>query len=152
MIVDFEEFEDIDQQLALGEAADFFGSILFHPRTFDVLMLNIIREPDHEYEGMCVDIDRREFNIYLRCGKKDDDPIRTLAHEMVHVEQHVRNRLTTRAFLAKNGELQIAAFWDGEMWKPKKRQHPYYDAPWEIDAYGREEGLYQRWLEFIGDK
>lgn len=147
MIVDFDGFTS-EQQIELMEAADFFASILYHPRTKDVLYLEIERDPELNYEGLCVDIDRRHFQIVLRNLEDDDDIIRTLAHEMVHVQQHIKNRLTMRAKLAKNGAIDIAAYWDGVRWKPKKTEHPYYDAPWELEAYGKEVGLYQRWLKY----
>jgi hypothetical protein len=34
----------------------------------------------------------------------------------------------------------------GEIWKPKGKEHHYYDAPWEIEAYGREVGLMHHWI------
>ena len=65
----------------------------------------------------------------------------------MHVKQFARNELgqiweitTPRGVLCK-------ARWKGKSWIPSRLEDGYYDAPWEIEAHGREVGLYQRWLE-----
>jgi hypothetical protein len=58
--------------------------------------------------------------------------MQTLAHEMVHAKQYIRGEL--------NGYNQS---WKGR----KPRNYKYENAPWEKEAYGREEELYQKcWL------
>jgi hypothetical protein len=34
----------------------------------------------------------------------------------------------------------------GKVWKPNGKEDHYFDSPWEIEAFGREVGLYQKWL------
>ena len=69
-----------------------------------------------------------------------------LAHEMVHVKQHAKNELQTGHAVAARGGLKIYSKWMGEIWKPKAKEDAYFDAPWEIEAYGREVGLYAKWI------
>lgn len=55
--------------------------------------------------------------------------MRTIAHEMVHCKQYFRHEL--------NG-------WSGS-WKGKKpRNYKYDNAPWEREAYKREDELYEK--------
>lgn len=78
----------------------------------------------------------REFTVTLARGLKLRDLLTTLAHELVHVKQYARGELYQSMRTAKmrwNGQ------WVGDM--------DYYDEPWEIEAHGREEGLFVRWCE-----
>jgi hypothetical protein len=80
----------------------------------------------------------REFTIRIREGMSLNRKLRTICHEMVHVKQYAK------------GEMK-------QMWKPArttKFQGEYYsddidywDTPWEIEAFGREDGLYTRWVD-----
>jgi len=71
--------------------------------------------------------------------------IKVLGHEMVHVKQHAKNELATGHAVAARGGLKIYSKWMGQIWKPKGKEDAYFDAPWEIEAYGREVGLYHKW-------
>jgi hypothetical protein len=39
----------------------------------------------------------------------------------------------------------------GEVWKAKRKEDDYFDSPWEIEAYGREVGLYAKWVQYKGN-
>ena len=52
---------------------------------------------------------------------------------MVHVKQYARK------------ELKQDYDWLGKTYSPKKVS--YWDQPWEIEAHGRETGLFVRWAE-----
>ena len=43
------------------------------------------------------------------------------------------------------GAIVIARMWKGAPWVPGKDERVSLDSPWEIEAYGREVGLYHRW-------
>ena len=64
----------------------------------------------------------------------------TIAHEMVHVKQYARNELR------EHGDSQFT--WLNESVDGTKIN--YFDLPWEIEAHGREEGLFRRWAEQEG--
>lgn len=55
-----------------------------------------------------------------------------LAHECVHIKQYAKQELK------ETGNWNISIF-RGETYDLKKVK--YFDAPWEIEAYGREDGL-----------
>ena len=85
--------------------------------------------------GYCLETDNnRTFEIELDRTLTLRKLMETLAHEMVHVKQYARRELnpTTEA-------------WMGKTYNPKKIS--YWDLPWEIEAHGREIGLFVRWCE-----
>jgi hypothetical protein len=67
--------------------------------------------------------------------------LETVAHEMVHVKQFAR------------GELYESARTNKHRWKGKwqRSQKEYWDLPWEIEAHGRECGLFCRWAHHTGN-
>ncbi len=137
----------------LSEAAEFYANILLDPRMARCVELDIEIEKSLEVEGMMISEDDKKnprfFTIQLRNNKNDDDIFKTLAHEMVHLKQYAKNQLYKKFVPAKNkkGET-LQTSWEGNIWKPKRGEHKYFDSPWEIEAYGREVGMFQRWLEY----
>ena len=137
------------EQTLLQEAAEFFANQLMDPRMVRNLTIDIEVNSSLEVEGECVDEDGirnpRWFTIGLK-SQDINDMIKTLGHEMVHVKQHAKNELQTGHAVAARGGLKIYSKWMGEIWKPKAKEDAYFDAPWEIEAYGREVGLYAKWI------
>ena len=138
----------------LAEAANFFADILMDPRMIRNITLDIEIVSGLDVEGECIDEDGiknpRWFTINLR--KQDiNEMIKVLAHEMVHVKQHAKNELSSGHMIATRGGLKMSSKWMGEIWKPKAKEHHYFDAPWEVEAYGREVGLFQRYVAFKND-
>lgn len=135
------------QTAEITEAVHFFTKALGLSRFTYTLDVEHARSLD--VQGECVSEedkkDPRWFTISLRGKKTDDDIIKTLAHEMVHVKQYMRNELS-KQFRLSCGGLGIGTKWQGEWWEPKSHEDSYFDSPWEIEAYGREVGLYQRWF------
>lgn len=136
----------------LDRAARFFASQLLHPRTIANIELDIDVLSRLDVDGECVDEDGtrnpRYFTINLR-RQSLDEMIKTLAHEMVHLKQHAKNELRSGFMVASRGGLSMSSKWKGEIWKPGRNEDGYWDAPWEIEAYGREVGLYHKWVAFI---
>ena len=69
----------------------------------------------------------RKFLIELHPGIGAKGILMTLAHEMVHIKQYIYNET--------DDELSM---WRGICVDPTV---DYWDHPWEIDAYGKENGL-----------
>ena len=67
--------------------------------------------------------------------------LETVAHEMVHVKQYARNELYESSAKKQHR-------WHGK-WLSNRSKHvkDYWDNPWEIEAHGRECGLFIRWAE-----
>lgn len=60
-----------------------------------------------------------------------------LGHELVHVKQYLNNEI----FDYKNGEVRHKGVVFDASWM--ENEEAYYESPWEIEAYGREWGLYR---------
>ena len=60
-----------------------------------------------------------------------------LAHEMVHVKQYAKGEMKDYIRM-KSVKFQGKIYNDEEM--------DYWDHPWEIEAHGREKGLYYRFI------
>ena len=79
----------------------------------------------------------RSFDIEINKKYKLRTVLCTICHEMVHVKQFARGELYESTRLGKHR-------WQGE-WIDKDPD--YWDRPWEIEAHGRETGLYLRWVK-----
>jgi len=137
------------EKALLKQAAEFFANQLMDPRTVRNLTLDIEVRKNFDVDGECVDEDGirnpRWFTIGLK-SQDISDMIRTLGHEMVHVKQHAKDELKSGILVPTRGGLKMTNRWLGEIWKPKGKEHHYFDSPWEIEAYGREVGLFQKWI------
>lgn len=85
--------------------------------------------------GYCLELDtKREFELEIDKTQPMRKLLETVAHEMVHVKQFARRELHP-----------ATDEWYGKTYNPKKVS--YWDLPWEIEAHGREVGLFVRWCE-----
>ncbi len=84
----------------------------------------------------------KEFIIRADRSMRQRRLLETVAHEMVHVKQFATGELKDyliNSNLSKYRGLQY-----------DKRKLDYYDYPWEIEAHGREVGIFVRWAEDRG--
>jgi hypothetical protein len=75
-----------------------------------------------------------ELEIHNKMGLRKI--LETVCHEMVHVKQYARGELYQGVRVNK---YRWQGKWVGDM--------DYWDEPWEIEAHGREAGLFIRWAE-----
>lgn len=80
----------------------------------------------------------REFVIDLYSKLKMRSLLETLAHELVHVKQWATGEMreTKNPFFTKYRKHLV-----------NSDKTNYWDQPWEIEAIGREEGLFIQWVE-----
>tara|TARA_B100002019_G_scaffold275883_1_gene274179 strand:+ start:4323 stop:4754 length:432 start_codon:yes stop_codon:yes gene_type:complete len=85
--------------------------------------------------GYCCEADnKRTFELEIDKSQSLRALLETVAHEMVHVKQYARRELDP------NKEV-----WMGKTYNPENVN--YWDLPWEIEAHGREVGLFVRYCE-----
>lgn len=85
--------------------------------------------------GYCLETEnKRTFEIEIDRNQQLRSLLETVCHEMVHVKQFARREM--------HPSLDT---WYGKTYSPKKVD--YWDLPWEIEAHGREVGLFIRWCE-----
>ena len=89
----------------------------------------------------------RNFIIYVDANLRQRMLLQTIAHEMVHIKQWATGQLNDINSKDKK------VWFDGMPYDDEKLD--YFDLPWEIEAHGREMGLFVRWAEsrgFMGKK
>ena len=92
--------------------------------------------------GYCLETDNnRTFEIELDRKLSLRKLMETLAHEMVHVKQYARREMNDWQYK------EVYYKWKGT-YVPDSTN--YWDLPWEIEANGREVGLFIRWCEQAG--
>jgi hypothetical protein len=95
-------------------------------RTLDI-SVNLKKMTD-DAVGYCMMGDtNREFEI--ECSKEMTlkDLVTTICHEMVHVKQYYRKEMDDRGFTWKKKDID--------------EKTPYYDLPWEKEAYAMQDEL-----------
>ena len=85
----------------------------------------------------------REFEIEVDRRLNLRQLLETVAHEMVHVKQYARNEMCEA-----NPLLRYMTSWKSTQVCTKTTE--YWDLPWEIEAHGREVGLFVRWAQDSG--
>lgn len=132
------------------DAIRFFGKKLLTPSLFEKVEVHIEFENfgkgTNEF-AYCewVDTNHRAKQFIITANKKlsRKDMILALAHEMVHVKQYARGEL-------KDYLKSRKCKWKDEVLDLE--QVDYWDLPWEIEAFGREKGLYVRYMEHLRSK
>jgi hypothetical protein len=67
--------------------------------------------------------------------------LKVICHEMVHVKQYAKNEMRPMLRPYRMTKFMGALYPD---------DMDYWDSPWEIEAFGREVGLYTRWVDAAG--
>ena len=102
-------------------------------------------DENNEFDGDCgyedEDLRPKEFVIRVNNNLKLSKKLRTICHEMVHVKQYATGEMRYMWRPARNTKFQGTLYPD---------EFDYWDSPWEIEAFGREPGLYTRWIDERG--
>ena len=130
-------------------ALEFFAEKLMSKRLARVLDIEVhfkrnMAKRNGGHTGMLDWLDRndrpREFIIIVDAGLDILETVETLAHEMVHVKQGATGEMTRLEHVDPH-----MVRWQGE--RTLFKDVHYYDFPWEIEAYGRQQGLAVRFFE-----
>lgn len=123
------------------KACEYYLSMLIpvHIRRHIHIDLEFLKSLDEKADGYCdvTGVNRRnkprEFLIQIQKNKSQRYMLMTLAHEMVHLKQYAMGELDENM----------------NAWKGRRiaSNVDYWDTPWEIEAHGREAGLYVRFCE-----
>ena len=79
----------------------------------------------------------KEFTMTVDSSVSRRRIMETIAHEMVHVKQYAKGELVD---LSRCGSTK----WQNNLVDSETN---YWDLPWEIEAHGKELGLFIRWAE-----
>jgi hypothetical protein len=120
----------------LAEAMVNFCIKKFMPRmrTLDIQVK--IKDLKQAAKGYCLAVDKRTFELEIEKNMTQAEFMRTVAHEMVHVKQYARNEL----------HVEHDKCWKNDFYTNTN----YWELPWEIEAHGREIGLFVMWCQTHG--
>jgi Zn-dependent peptidase ImmA (M78 family) len=107
-------------ETALLDRAVFFASKYL---SIDIDLTIKFETLKHYQYGLC-DYDEDEVTITIAKRLSPKDVVRTLFHELVHVQQHSEGRLEY-----------------GNIWLGEKIEGTYEDYPWEIEAFEVEQKM-----------
>jgi hypothetical protein len=133
-------------------AARFMYRLLVSEYTHDRTNVWIYQEPlVHKYklEGEVHVLDDysirnpKNFKIRLNNTASKRMQLHTLAHELVHVKQYTKNQL---GYSWEEDDINYTN-WRGKPVNIDKKC--YWDLPWEVEAHGKEKGLYHRYKKFL---
>ena len=124
----------------------FYAEKLMGKRLINNLELNIKLKrnmfKDENTEGTVIWEDEsyrpKEFTTELDCGAKIRNILITLAHEMVHIKQWAKGEMYE---YAEPGKVRFMKT------KYDMNDLDYWDYPWEIEAFGKQLGLFVRFCE-----
>jgi hypothetical protein len=83
----------------------------------------------------------REFVIGVDRSLSKKETLLALAHEMVHLKQYAKGEMKDIWRPVRMVK------WQGERYLHEEMD--YWECPWEIEAYGREKGLYFKFLTYL---
>jgi hypothetical protein len=131
----------------IRKAVETFAGYLLSDKLSSRIELKIILSKKHlskGIDGYCDWMDNskspRMFEIVVRPSLKSEDLLQLLAHEMVHLKQFAKNELFDYSCGSKSR-------FNGKVYTRDKID--YWFLPWEIEAYGRERGLYVKYIESL---
>ena len=131
-------------------AVEFAMAKFFDVKDLDKYISVDVDFTDLDVEGHCIDAGDGEFSIEI----KKDLPVRekmiVLMHELVHMKQHIAGELEFGGvIIGKDGLKCKTTTWMGAEFDEEGTD--YFDRPWEIEAFGRQLGLFIRWVESIDE-
>ena len=126
------------------DAIRFYGKYLLGPRLYDKITLDLQfrslqRTPFSAYiECENDDIRPKNYIMVVHNGLSKKDTLLAIAHEMVHMKQYAKGEMRdlSRSLVVK---------YCGKYVDSSKID--YWEYPWEVEAHGREKGLYFKFLE-----
>lgn len=132
------------------KAVNFYGKYLIGPgKTFDNIELTLKFEKmytidgDYGYCDWNIEVDPHWFTIGLDRAMSKKEALLALAHEMVHLKQYARGEMKDLYRPVRMVRFHGEKYLHEEM--------DYWEQPWEIEAYGREKGLYYKFLNYLRD-
>ena len=103
-----------------------------------------------DVEGHCIDAGDGEFSIEIKKDLPMREKMIVLMHELVHMKQHIAGELEFGGIIIGQDGLKCkTTTWMGAEFDEEGTD--YFDRPWEIEAFGRQLGLFIRWVESIDE-
>ena len=131
-------------------AVEFAMAKFFDVKDLDKYISVDIDFTDLDVEGHCIDAGDGEFSIEIKKDLPMREKMIVLMHELVHMKQHIAGELEFGGIIiGKDGLKCKTTTWMGAEFDEEGTD--YFDRPWEIEAFGRQLGLFIRWVESIDE-
>ena len=131
-------------------AVDFAMAKFFDVKDLDKYISVDVDFTDLDVEGHCIDAGDGEFSIEIKKDLPMHEKMIVLMHELVHMKQHIAGELEFGGIIiGKDGLKCKTTTWMGAEFDEEGTD--YFDRPWEIEAFGRQLGLFIRWVESIDE-
>lgn len=137
------------------EASQWYADKLLSKRLRDKIILHLKFTDNLNKDTGCVafcswlDTNHRpkKFEFEIDSNLSEHDMLRAVAHEMVHLKQYATGQIKD---FARSDEIK----WEGKIMAAKNDgdAEAYWFSPWEIEAYGKEIGLYALFKNHQRDK
>lgn len=129
-------------------AVQFMSSLIMSKQLLKHLIVYIEFVESLNDDGDCLWLDDnhcpRKFQIRVSPSlTRKKNLLIVLAHELVHIKQYALNEMRDMIRCPVDSRVK----WKKDFINDKKVH--YYDLPWEIEARGREYGMYVRYLEHL---
>lgn len=129
------------------KAAKFYGEYLLgklHKNIYLSINFEQFERGNNDYaycDWVDNNIHAREFEITIHNKLSKKETLLALAHEMVHLKQYARGELKDIFRPVR------MVRWMGENIDPEATD--YWELPFEIEAFGRERGLYIKFMNIL---
>ncbi len=131
-------------------AVEFAMAKFFDVKDLDKYISVDVDFTDLDVEGHCIDAGDGEFSIEVNKDLPMREKMIVLMHELVHMKQHIAGELEFGGIIiGKDGLKCKTTTWMGAEFDEEGTD--YFDRPWEIEAFGRQLGLFIRWVESIDE-
>lgn len=131
-------------------AVEFAMARFFDVKDLDKYISVDVDFTDLDVEGHCIDAGDGEFSIEIKKDLPMREKMIVLMHELVHMKQHIAGELEFGGIIiGKDGLKCKTTTWMGAEFDEEGTD--YFDRPWEIEAFGRQLGLFIRWVESIDE-
>lgn len=138
---------------SLKIAINLFGKKLLSKKLFEQIEVELIFvqnfNKNQKAYGICEWIDNNDrpkwFEITIDKDLSEKQIIKTIAHEMVHLKQFATGQM-------KDMVRTPATRWEGKLYTVPDNYDlslDYWFTPWEIEAYGLENGLYVMYKRYM---
>lgn len=131
-----------DRKEFILEVSRFFREQLNLKNSKYVLTIQTVNRllKEHGSYGMVCRTGEQHVSMFVDSRLSLDKLVETLAHEMVHVKQIARGQL--RTVVGERGRKH-------QQWLGRRVRCNYWNAPWELEAYRRENELRMRLVDVI---
>jgi hypothetical protein len=143
------------QKKLIKQAVDFALPKLLSPAVLKKLKIAIIIKELDDYTGGCDVIKSRKgnprsFQIVVDRDISKKAFLESLFHELVHIKQYALGEMKDKSVKPNYGDRVSyrGKYYQNDESSPKD-EDLYWDSPWEIEAYGREYGLYWRFKKHL---